>query len=148
MIGKAVRFGILPSGAARGDITVACPACRSEAAFTSPYDFLRDDSAERAAADSGVSAVRWAAASSSRGFLTCSLGVIRTILISTSSGVRFGESSPVGDARSEKNTCSIAAAPILERPPTGAPNDPFSDRHITPRCLSPAEPPSARSFRQ
>lgn len=58
MIGTGVRFGLLPGGE-RGDLAVACPACRSEGVFTSPYDFLRDEAAEEAAADPRLRGVKW-----------------------------------------------------------------------------------------
>src|SRR5687767_2895522 len=59
MIGSGVRFGIIPNYAARGDLAVACPRCNSEAVFTSPYDFLRDEAAEQAFTDSRISGVKW-----------------------------------------------------------------------------------------
>jgi hypothetical protein len=59
MIGSGVRFGILSNYPARGDLAVACKRCKSEAIFTSPYDFLRDEAAEEAARDSRVSGAKW-----------------------------------------------------------------------------------------
>jgi hypothetical protein len=59
MIGSGVRFGIIPNWPARGDLAVACPRCKSEAVFTSPYDFLQDEAATQASADSRISGVKW-----------------------------------------------------------------------------------------
>jgi len=59
MIGLGIRFGVIPNYPARGDLAVACPHCKSEAVFTSPYDFLRDDAAEAACSDARITGVKW-----------------------------------------------------------------------------------------
>jgi hypothetical protein len=59
MIGSGVRLGNILDWSARGDLDVACPSCAGRAVFTSPYDLLKGDEAERAMDDPRFTGVKF-----------------------------------------------------------------------------------------
>jgi hypothetical protein len=59
MIGKGVRLGATINWPDSGEVDVSCRACGRDARFTSPYDYLHDEAAERARRDSRLRGVNW-----------------------------------------------------------------------------------------